>query len=259
MVEINSDQMINWVLALMLPLVRILSFIATCPFFNHRSIPQRTKVIFGLTLAMIVAPTLPAVPNVDVLSLVGITLIAQQVMIGIAMGFMLRIIFAAFDMAGQVCSMTMGLGFATFFDPQSRGQSVVVSQLFVILATLVFLAFNGHLLIISGLVTSFQTMPIGLDNEMVNGLTVAIWGGRIFSVGLQIAMPVIGILLITNFALGVLTRTAPQLNLFGIGFPITLAMGFLIIAIMLPTLSTPIENALYEAIKSAQTLVSVKS
>ncbi len=102
-------------------------------------------------------------------------------------------------------------------------------------------------------------MPIGLDNEMVNGLTVAIWGGRIFSVGLQIAMPVIGILLITNFALGVLTRTAPQLNLFGIGFPITLAMGFLIIAIMLPTLSTPIENALYEAIKSAQTLVSVKS
>lgn len=255
MVEINSDQVITWVLALMLPLVRILSFIASCPFFNHRSIPQHTKVAFGLILAMIVAPTLPNVPNVDVLSLIGITLIAQQVLIGIAMGFMLRIIFAAFDMAGQLISMTMGLGFATFFDPQSRGQSMVVSQLFVMLATLIFLAFNGHLLVISGIVVSFQTMPIGFESEVVNGLTIAMWGGRIFSVSLQIAMPVIGILLLTNFALGVLSRSSPQLNLFGIGFPITLFMGFLVVTVMLPTLTTPIENILKETIDHMQRLI----
>lgn len=142
----------------------------------------------------------------------------------------------------------MGLGFASFFDPASGGQSTSISQFFGMLAILVFLSINGHLLLISAMLESFHTLPISADGlTHINGMTIAMWASNIFSAGLMMAMPVLAALLITNMALGILTRTAPQLNLFGIGFPITIGMGFLIIALSLPSMLKPMQHLINES------------
>lgn len=248
MINISSDILQAWLIGLLMPLTRILGFISVAPLLSHRAIPKRIKLGLGLLLSLIVAPTLTALPAIDLLSLQGLLIIAQQMIIGIAMGFMMTVIFAAIDMAGQVCGMTMGLGFASFFDPQSQGTTVVISQFFGVLGLLVFLSLDGHLLMISALVESFQSFPISLTPSGINGMKIAQWGSKIFSIGLQLALPVIAALLITNIALGILTRTAPQLNLFGIGFPITIGIGFLVISLMLPSMALPLQQFIQEGI-----------
>lgn len=248
MISISSDLLQSWVSGLLWPLTRILAVIATAPLLSNRAIPQRVKIGLGLLITIIVVPTIPALPKVDVFSMNGLLILIQQLVIGTAIGFSLRILFAAVEMAGQLSSMTMGLGFASFFDPESRGQSTAISQFFGILAMLVFLSINGHLILINGVVQSFTSLPISADGMThINGMTMAMWAERIFSTGLMMGLPVVAALLITNMALGILTRTAPQLNLFGIGFPITIGMGFLILALSLPGMLKPMQHLLDES------------
>jgi len=258
MVSVSSDILQAWVAGLLLPLIRILGFISIAPVFSHQGVPQIIRLSTGLVLALIIAPTIPAMPQVDLFTMAGMLLIAQEMIIGIAMGFAVRIIFTAIDMAGQLCGMTMGLGFATFFDPQSQGNTAVISQFFGILAVMVFLSVDGHLALISAVAESFHSMPIVLDPAHgVNGFKLVVWGGKIFSVGLQLALPVVAALLITNMALGVLTRSAPQLNLFGIGFPITIGIGFVVIALMLPSMAVPFRQFIEQAILASRQLVNL--
>jgi flagellar biosynthetic protein FliR len=155
----------------------------------------------------------------------------------------MRIVFTAVELAGELCGMTMGLGFATFFDPQSAGRSSAISQYLSLITLMVYLAANLHLVVLSTLVDSFTTMPVTampMGGDLFRQL--AGWGGRIFSAGVQLALPVVAGLLITNIALGILTRAAPQLNLFGVGFPVTLTVGFLMLALTLPYLAVPLER-----------------
>ncbi len=257
MISVSSDILQAWVTGLLLPLTRILGFIAIAPLFSHAAIPQRIKLSIGILLALIIVPTVPDMPKIDLFSLQGFLLLAQQMMIGVAMGLMVRVIFAAIDMAGQICGMTMGLGFATFFDPQSQGNTAVISQFFGLLAILVFLSLNGHLIMISALAESFHSFPITTTPTAVDGMKIAMWGGKIFSAGLQLALPVVAALLITNMALGILTRTAPQLNLFGIGFPITIGIGFVVIALMLPAMAVPFQQFIEESMNAARQLVGL--
>lgn len=243
MISISSDLLQSWISGLLWPLTRVLAVFAAGPLLSNRVIPNRVKLGFGLILTIIIVPTLPSLPSVDVISLPGLLILLQQIIIGSAIGFSLRIFFAAVELAGQLSGLTMGLGFASFFDPASGGQSTSVSQFFGLLAMLVFLSINGHLLLIGAMLDSFHTLPISADGlTHINGLTMATWAGNIFSAGLMMAMPVVAALLITNMALGILTRTAPQLNLFGIGFPITIGMGFLIIALSLPGMLKPMQH-----------------
>jgi flagellar biosynthetic protein FliR len=151
----------------------------------------------------------------------------------------------------------MGLSFASFFDPQSQGQSNSISQFLLLLATLAFLAVNGHLLLLSALAHSFATLPISaspMDGHIFK--QIADWGGIIFSAGVQLSLPMVAALLITNIALGILTRAAPQLNLFGIGFPITLTVGFVVIGFALPYLATPLESLFQQGIEMSGKIVS---
>jgi len=152
-------------------------------------------------------------------------------------------------MAGEIAGMTMGLGFATFYDPQSQGHSSAISQFLSLLTIMIYLATNLHLVLLSTLADSFSWMPI-TATPMTGSMSeqLVAWGGRIFSAGVQLSLPIVAALLIINIALGILTRAAPQLNIFGIGFPITIGAGFIMIAVSLPYLATPIVNLFHEGI-----------
>ena len=249
MVSIDGAQLSAWVAGLLLPLVRILGLLAIAPVFAHTVTPARVKIGLGVLLAVIVAPTLPSITAFDPLSLGGLMLIGQQLVIGLAMGFAMRIVFAAVEFAGEVAGMTMGLGFAAFFDPTTQGQSIPLNTFLTLLMALVFLAINGHLLLLATLVRSFHDLPIGGASPAPEAFwRIAQWGGYVFSAGAQLSLPIVAALLITNIALGILTRAAPQLNLFGIGFPLTLTVGIVMVALVLPTMATPMVRLLEQGI-----------
>ena len=252
MITLTSAELNTWIAALLWPLTRILGLIAVAPMFGNTSVPVQVKIGIGVMLTLIVAPTLPALPTVDPMSLPGLLILVQQLIIGLGMGFAMRIIFAGVEMAGAITGMTMGLSFASFFDPQSQGQSNFISQFMSLLPTLAFLAVNGHLLLLSVLAHSFSSFPISVS-PMGGQIfkQIADWGGIIFSAGVQLSLPMVAALLITNIALGILTRAAPQLNLFGIGFPITLTIGFVVIGLALPYLATPLERLFQQGIEMA--------
>lgn len=255
MISFTDTAIYSWLGGFIWPLTRILGLISAAPVLGHDSIPVASKIGLAVILALIVGPNLPNMPAVNPASPDGLLILAQQLIIGLSMGFAIRIIFMAVDMAGTVTGMTMGLGFASFFDPQTRGQTVAVSQFMTMLATLIFLAINGHLILIEGLVESFTTLPISMSSPSSHGfLQMANWGGTIFSAGVQLSMPMVAALLITNVALGILTRSAPQLNLFGIGFPITLGIGFVVLALALPYLATPMQTLMQQGFNFTQGL-----
>lgn len=168
----------------------------------------------------------------------------QQMLIGIGMGFAAKIVFTAFDMAGEFIGFQMGLGFATFYDPLSASQTPVISEFIGLLALLLFLSMNGHLLYLATLAQSFSAIPV-TSSPLGAGswLNLVELGGKIFSAGLLLSLPIIVALMITNMALGVLTRAAPQLNLFALGFPLMLIGGFVALAISLNYLSAPLQEA----------------
>src|SRR5712692_8670447 len=128
MISVSNVQLQIWIASLIWPLTRILGLIMAAPLFGNVSVPAQVKIGLGIMLTLIVVPTVTNLPAVDPMSLTGLLILAQQFVIGLAMGFAMRIVFAAVEMAGAITGMTMGLSFATFFDPQSQGQSSAISQ-----------------------------------------------------------------------------------------------------------------------------------
>lgn len=253
MITITTLQLNAWIAALLWPLTRILGLITAAPVLGHRSVPMTVKVLLGVLLAAIIAPTVPPLPATDPMGSAGLLVLAQEFLVGAAMGFAIRLVFAAIELAGEVSSLTMGLGFATFFDPTSSGRSSAISQFLTLVATMLFLSLNAHLALLEALAESFVSLPISATPlSLAAPLDLARWGARVFSAGMQIAMPVMAALLIANVALAVLTRAAPQLNLFGIGFAITLSAGLLTIGLVLPYLAVPLEHLFNEGIEAAR-------
>lgn len=255
MLTITSVEMNTWIAALLWPLSRILGMIASAPLFGNASFPMSGKIMLGVLIAMIMAPVIPAGPAADPMSMAGLLILVQEMIVGLAMGFAIRIVFAAVEMAGEVASATMGLGFASVFDPQTKGRSSAVSQFLALIATMAFLAINGHLLLLEVLAESFVTLPISATPSSTGlMLQLAKWAGAIFSVGLQLSLPIVAALLITNVALGILTRAAPQLNIFGIGFPVSLGVGLMLISQALPYMSVPLQNLFNQGLEHARAI-----
>src|SRR5574343_6085 len=251
MISIGSAQIDAWIVAFIYPLTRILGFIATAPLWSSNGVPARTRLILGLAIAVALTPSLPPMPVVQPASLTGLWIMAQQMLIGIGMGFAARIVFTAFDLAGEFIGLQMGLGFATFYDPVNSTQSSVITEFLTLIALLIFLSLNGHLLYVATLAQSFTAIPVSatpLAGE--SWLNLAELGGKMFSAGLLLALPVIVALMITNIALAVLTRAAPQLNIFSLGFPLTLAGGFVALAISLHQLATPLQKVFEIALQA---------
>ena len=253
MLTLTSLEINAWIAGLLWPLTRILGMLASAPLFGHASVPNQVKVILGVLLALIIAPTVPNIPAVDPMSYAGLLILLQELLVGLGMGFAMRLVFAAIEYAGELASSTMGFSFASFFDPTTQGRSAAISQFLSMVATMAFLAVNAHLVLLAALSESFISLPISSTPlSSTAPLELARLGSRIFSAGLQIALPIIAALLITNVALGILTRAAPQLNIFGIGFPITLGVGMLTLSVALPYLNTPVQNLFNEGIEAGR-------
>ncbi|WP_443113721.1 flagellar biosynthetic protein FliR [Herbaspirillum seropedicae] len=258
MLTFSSQQLYIWVAMFIWPTTRILGLMAIAPPFGSASVPMLVKVLLGVAIGAVIAPDVPIPPAIEPTSMTGIMILLQQLLIGLSMGFAMRIVFAAVEAAGEFTSTTMGLSFAAFFDPQTQGRTAVISQVFSLLATMVFLNLNGHLILLQVMAESFHTLPITGQPITTEGFhQLVLWGAKIFSMGLQLSLPLLIALLITNFALGVLTRAAPQLNLFGIGFSITMLAGFILIGITLPYMLTPVQKLLSDGVEMVRLLGSV--
>lgn len=243
MISITSAQLNALLTAFIWPLARILALIMSAPVFSNPGMPLRVRVGLAIMITLIVAPTLGSPPAIDPGSLAGLFILAQQIVIGLALGFAIRLVFVAVEMAGELTGLQMGLGFAVFFDPQHAGQTPVVGQFLGLVATLAFLAVDGHLQMIYFLSLSFSTLPIGTASlEAPTFIMLTHWGTEIFRSGVLLAMPILAALLIANLALGILTRAAPQLNLFAVGFPLTLGLGLLMLSLTLPFLTPALER-----------------
>ena len=243
MISLTTAELNAWIVAFFFPLARVLALLVAAPPFNNPALTTRVRLLLGVAITVAITPTLPQIPVAEPASGIGLLILAQQIVIGFAMGFSVRLVFSAVDMAGMMISNQMGLGFATAYDPQSASQTPVISEFLGVLALLIFMAINGHLMVIATLGKSFSALPIGAGAAASSTwLNIASAGGIIFSSGVLLALPLVVAMLITNIALGILVRVAPQLNLLAIGFPVTILLGFSSLLLSLSYLSMPIQQ-----------------
>lgn len=218
------------------PLFRISALFMSMPVVGTRLVTARVRVVLGITVTLLVVPLLPPMPSIPPLSMASLVIIIQQIIIGITLGFFLQVMFHVFVLAGQFMAMKMGLGFASMNDPASGVTVTVVSQYYLILTTLLFLSVNGHLAVFQMVIESFSTFPVsdrGFSADVF--LQIASSGSWMFSRALLVAMPVLTSLLVVNLAFGVMSRAAPQMNVFAVGFPITLLFGLILIWYSMPS------------------------
>ncbi len=235
---IRSVELAAWFGHFFWPFIRVGAVLLTAPLFSNILIPVRLRVLLGVGFTVAVLPAIGDVPQLDPLSPAGLLVAGQQVLIGAAIGLLIAMAFQAVALAGEALSITMGLGFATIISPQTGVSSSVISQFLLILVMLLFLAMGGHLMLIQLLAESFHTLPIaatGLGGQDVYAL--AAWAGEMFAGGVLLALPAVAVLLIVNLIIGVMTRAAPQMNIFSVGLPLTLLAGFgVLLMILLPAL-----------------------
>ena len=250
MISITTAELNTLLGAFIWPFSRILALVAVAPIFGSPNIPIRVKLGLAITLTILVMPTIQeSLPHIDLSTGIGLIILLQQLMIGIAIGFVMRVVFVAVEMAGELIGLQMGLGFAIFFDPQNSGQIDIIGRFLGVITSLAFLAIDGHLIMISLISQSFNTFPVsseGFSNAIF--ITLVNWGSEIFKSGLLLSLPVLTALLITNLALGILTRAAPQLNIFAVGFPLTLSIGLLVLALSLSFYAPALELLVYEGL-----------
>lgn len=224
------------------PFFRILALASSAPIFSHPSVPRTVRIGLAVLVTALVAPILPATPAVSPFGADGLLLIAEQVLIGIAIGLAMQIAFAAVTLAGDLIGLQMGLSFAAFIDPQNSEQAPLIGSFLSIVLMLVFLALNGHLLLLAALIDSFHTFPLATDAvRSLDAIKLVSNGTDLFAFGLQMALPVIGTMLLTNITLGMLARTSPQLNLLAVGFAVTLSVGLVMLLVGLPLLAPAFE------------------
>lgn len=249
MVSISAAQLYAIINAFFWPFVRLLALFSSAPIIGDRSVPARVKIALAIACAILVVPTLSDAPTSPPFSGDGLMLLVQQVLVGVAIGLGMRFVFAAVELAGDMIGMQMGLSFATFIDPQNSTQTPIVGSFLGIIAALILLALNGHLLMIAALIDSFHMVPISAQPELALsvGRIVAL-GGEIFRIGLHLSLPVLATLLVLNLAMGVLSRAAPQLNIFAVGFPLTILAGLFLLGLSLPHVGAALERVLVQAI-----------
>ncbi len=255
--EFSFAQATAFVGSLLWPMMRIGTMLLTMPVIGTRLVPVRIKVIVTLVLSATVLPLLPELPRVEALSLAGLFISVQQILIGLALGFTLQLVFGALMIAGESIAMTMGLGFASMVDPTNGVNVPVISQFLVIIGTLLFLALGGHLTLIQLVVSSFETLPIsltGLDRDNFQALFT--WGSQMFIGALWVAIPALISMLVITLSMGVMTRAAPQLNIFSVGFPVTMFMGFIVLILVLPGLLPRFNQMLLQAMQLSQSMVT---
>lgn len=242
------------------PLFRIGALVGAAPLFGTRTVPVRVRIGLAVVLTVVIAPMLPPAPALDPLSAEAIRVVIAQVMIGLVMGFALQLVFSAFVVGGQIISMGMGLGFAAMNDPVSGVSVPVVGQFYTVTVTLLFLTLNGHLLLIEALVDSFDALPVGTQGIAPEGLWDLVnWAGRMFAWAVLISLPAVGALLLANIGFGIMTRAAPQLNIFAVGFIAIILLGLLVVYFTLPNLLPQLMGLMDEIFALLRHLLTVRA
>ena len=230
----QATYLINYLSDFMWPFARVTGLLLIAPLIGSSYIPIYIKILVATAITIFVFPLVKFPSNVDPLTIAGVALLAQQVMIGLIIGFIMQVAFSAITIAGENIALTMGLGFASMTDPANGVTIPVVSQLLTVFASLYFLALNGHIALIELLINSFISLPINGVFSLDTTMAVAEWGGRMFIGALLVSIPAVTALLVVNIAMGLMTRVAPQMNVFSVGFPLTMMLGFIFIAVSIP-------------------------
>jgi len=225
MLELTDAQIGTWVATFILPMFRVMGVLMTMPIIGTKMLPARVRLYAAVAITVVIVPGLPALPQIDPLSLRGVLLCAEQVIVGALFGFSLQLLFQAFVIAGQIIAVQMGMAFASMVDPANGVNVAVVSQFMTMLVSVLFLLMNGHLVVFEVLTESFTTLPIGSALVVNHFWEMAGRMSWVLGAGLLLILPAIAALLVVNIAFGVMTRAAPQLNIFSIGFPLTLVLG----------------------------------
>ncbi|WP_031433538.1 flagellar biosynthetic protein FliR [Methylomarinum vadi] len=243
----SEEQLLGLLASYMWPYFRIGSMFISVPVFSVQAVPARIRVLASLLITSVIVPVLPSPPDIALFSYQGFMVAVQQIVLGITAGFILQMVFSVILVAGQSIAYSMGLGFASLVDPATGIQVPVVAQVFVIAVSLLFLSYDGHLLLIEVLAQSFTTLPIAATGLNVPDLwRVIAWSSQIFAGGVLLALPVMVTILFVNISFGVASRAAPQLQIFGVGFPITIMLGMLLIWITLPDILESFADILRE-------------
>ena len=245
MVTFTEAELLAWLAPLFWPFIRVLALFSALPLLGQRMVPMRVRVGLAGLIVVAAQPSLPAMPQVTLDSPLAVMLIVQNLLVGLTLGFAVRTVFAAVELAGELIGLQMGLNYAGFFDPASGGQTTATSRFFGTIVGLLFVVINGHLLVVAAVVQSFQAFPVAAEPfAFLRQLQPQVWGAEVFGLGLWIALPLVAMLLFVNLVLGVVSRVAPQMNVFAIGFPVTLGVGLLGIMLTLPMMQGPFTMAL---------------
>ncbi|HRF20759.1 MAG TPA: flagellar biosynthetic protein FliR [Comamonas denitrificans] len=240
MIGFSEAQIMAWLSPVIWPFLRILALFSVAPVFSQRAIPMRYKVGMALVIALGAQATLANQPVIAVNDPRAVVVAIQQVGIGLSVGFAARLIIASLEMAGEAIGLQMGLNFASFFDPVSGGQLSAVSRFLVQTFTLFFIVVNGHIFVLLAVIKSFEAFPVdGHFIDAVAQMRLHELGSALFSSALWLALPMMALLLFVNLTMGVITRIAPQMNIFAVGFPITLTLGMIGITATLPVMEQP--------------------
>jgi flagellar biosynthetic protein FliR len=239
-ISISEAQLVAWISPIFWPFLRVLAVFTTAPVFSSRAFPTRAKIALAFFVALATQASLPDMPVIGFNDPQAMGAVVQQVGIGLAIGFVVRLVFSAVELAGEVVGFQMGLNFAAFFDPTLNAQSSAVARFFGQMTALLFVVMNGHLMVLAAIIQSFRSFPVDQNFlEALGRMKLYQLGSDLFASALWIALPMVGMLMFANLALGIISRVAPQMNIFAIGFPITLVVGLVGIAVTLPMLDQP--------------------
>ncbi len=245
MISFTEAQLLGWITPLLWPFMRALALLASLPVFSQRSVPMRVKVALAFLVALAAQAALAPMPALALDSAAALALVVQQVLIGVALGFSVRVVFAAVELGGELIGLEMGLNFAGFFDPATASQGTASSRFFGTVVAFLFIIVDGHLAVVAALVRSFDAFPVGAEPfAFLRQLQPQVWGSEIFALGLWIALPLVGMLLFVNLVLGLISRVAPQINIFAVGFPLTIGVGLVGMLLTLPLMQQPFTLAL---------------
>ena len=245
MLTFTEADVLAWLTPLLWPFLRVVALFSALPVLAQRTVPARVRIGLAFFVALCAQASLPPVAPIALDSSAAVLAVLQQVLIGVSLGFAVRIVFAAVEFAGELVGLQMGMNFATFFNPMSGGEQTAVSHFYGITIAWLFIVLGGHLLVVAAVAQSFVAFPVGGDPfAFLRAVEPQRWGAEIFSLGLWIALPLVGMLLFVNIVLGVISRVAPQINVFAVGFPITLAVGLIGMLLTLPLMQSPFAMAL---------------
>jgi flagellar biosynthetic protein FliR len=241
----TDAQVLAWITPILWPFLRVLALFSALPVFAQRGVPMRVRVALAFLIAFCAQATLPEMPVIPLDSAPAVLAIVQQVLIGVSLGFAVRIVFTAIEFAGELIGLQMGLNFAGFFDPMSGGTATAASRFFGVSVGWLFIVTGGHLAIIAAVIQSFQAFPVGPEPfAFLRTVQPQTWGAEVFRLGLWIALPMVATLLFVNLVLGIVSRVAQQINVFAVGFPITVSVGLIGMLMTLPMMQTPFTMAL---------------